>query len=365
MLAGLNEDLALPLLLQRPAIPQHAEDLAGVTGKVVLVTGAGGSIGSELCIQLASYRPKALIMADHSELALYEIDSTIRQGAPKLLSYPLILGVRCAQSVRSVFRTHQPDMVFHAAALKHVPLMESNHNLREAVKTNLGGTINVANECHHYGATMVLVSTDKAVNPSSIMGMTKRLAEVYVRCRGSTTAMANFAQVRFGNVVGSSGSVIPLFRRQIAQGGPVTVTHPDMTRYLMSIKEAVSLTIQAGAIQHNTPDGYGLFILDMGAPVKITDLAQQLIVHSGQDIKIEYTGLRVGEKLHEELSYSWEEVVPTKLPRVNRGTAYVDNAQSVMDELRVLSSQSYTHRPVPEIKRLLTELVELSIEKQW
>ncbi|MFT4159728.1 polysaccharide biosynthesis protein [Shinella sp.] len=318
MLSGLNEDLAFPMLLPRPKIGS-GPFYSGVRGRTVLITGAGGSIGSELALQVAASRPKKIILADSSEGNLYEIDSTIGQGAPDLDRVSAVLDVRDMPAVRRLFSSENPDIVFHAAALKHVPLLETPHNTMEAVLTNLGGTINITDTSLIYGAEMVFISTDKAVSPSSIMGTTKRLAELYVHGLASYNNDRRLSQVRFGNVLGSSGSVVPLFRRQIAQGGPVTVTHPDMTRYMMSIKEAVSLVLNSS--EAHDSDGYGLYILDMGEPVKILDLAEQLIRFAGlqphTDIPIEYIGLRPGEKMHEELVYPWERLTPTKVARVN------------------------------------------------
>lgn len=320
MLAGLNEDLAFPLLLPRPKISERGPYYSSVKGRRVLVTGAGGSIGSELVIQIAGSKPEHLVMTDHSELNLYEIDSTVRQGAPQQSKLAAILDVRDREGIASLFAGEKPDIVFHAAALKHVPLLENAHNLIEAVLTNLVGTMNVADACARHGIEMVLISTDKAVHPTSTMGRTKRLAELYVQALARREMSDKFLQVRFGNVIGSSGSVVPLFRRQIAQGGPVTVTHPEMTRYMMSIKQAVELVLNSSALHHEEGAGYGLYILDMGDPIKIIDLAEQLIRLAGlqphKDIEIEIIGARPGEKLHEELVYPWEPLQQTRIEKV-------------------------------------------------
>jgi O-antigen biosynthesis protein WbqV len=228
--------------------------------------------------------------------------------------------VRDAIAINHLFWDEKPDIVFHAAAMKHVPLLETPHNLVEAVLTNVMGTKNIVDACGACNAEMILISTDKAVNPSSVMGHTKRLAELYTEGRCTLGHGRKFAQVRFGNVIGSSGSVVPLFRRQIAQGGPVTITHPEMTRYMLSIKEAVSLVLSASVMNHANGSNYGLYILDMGDPVKILDIAHQLIslagLTPGRDIMIEVIGMRPGEKLHEELSYPWEDLARSPNPRV-------------------------------------------------
>jgi FlaA1/EpsC-like NDP-sugar epimerase len=308
MLSGLNEELALPLLQRRPSIKQ-GPFYGTVQGKHVLITGAGGSIGSELALQVAGSDPAYLTIIDHSEVALYEINCTLREaGFDRVM--PMLVNIRDFGSVEAAFLDAMPDIVFHAAALKHVPLLENDHNLIEAVLTNVMGTMRIARACIEAGSDMVLISTDKAVNPSSVMGLTKRVAEIGFRDMASRTEL-RFSQVRFGNVLGSSGSVVPLFRRQIAQGGPVTVTDPWMTRYLMSIKQAVELTLGASELHAAREDEqYGCYILDMGEPVKIIDLAERMIKMSGLrpnvDIPITITGIRPGEKLHEELSYGWE-----------------------------------------------------------
>jgi FlaA1/EpsC-like NDP-sugar epimerase len=320
MLAGVNEDIALPILTQRPAIKPSAIPHASIQGRTVMVTGAGGSIGSELCKQIAASQPARMVLVDNSELNLYEINATLDNAKLPFERIPCIADVRDYDHMRYLFVHHGPDVVFHAAALKHVPLLENDHNLVEAVRTNVGGTKVIVDLCCSATTDLVLVSTDKAVNPSSVMGLTKRIAEIYAHAAATNHPKCRIRQVRFGNVLGSSGSVVPLFRRQIAHGGPVTVTHPEMTRYLMTIAEAVQLTLAASAIQH---DGYGLYVLDMGEPVKIVDLAKKLIGLSGlrvdADIEIRFTGVRPGEKLFEELSYDWETLTPTSVPGVNMG----------------------------------------------
>jgi FlaA1/EpsC-like NDP-sugar epimerase len=297
---GQIREVELEDLLRRQPVTSNLDEVSGyLQGKVVLVTGAGGSIGSELCRQVAGFSPRQLILAGRGENSLYEIDIELRKSFPGL-DYVVAVGdVNDRDRMERIFKLYRPDVVFHAAAHKHVPMME--HNPGEAVKNNILGTRTVAQlAIRHRAKRFVMISTDKAVNPSSVMGATKRLAEEVVRSLGGRTG-TKFIVVRFGNVLGSRGSVVPLFKRQIAQGGPVTVTHPEVERYFMTIPEAVQLVIQAGAMGR----GGEVFVLDMGQPVKIVDLARDLIKLSGlepdRDIKIEFTGLRPGEKMYEEL----------------------------------------------------------------
>lgn len=284
-------------------------DLTGigrhVGGKVVLVTGGGGSIGSELCRQLASFSPSHLIILDVYENNAYEIQQELLRKHPDLRLTVLIGSVRDVDRIDSIFATYRPNLVYHAAAHKHVPLMEVSPC--EAIKNNVFGTLNVARAASQYGADrMLLISTDKAVNPSSIMGASKRICEMIVQMVGRQSPHTEYVAVRFGNVLGSNGSVIPLFRKQIAEGGPVTVTDKNIIRYFMTIPEAVSLVLQAGVYAK----GREIFILDMGEPVRIDDLARNMIRLSGfepdVDIPIVYTGLRPGEKLYEELLLAGE-----------------------------------------------------------
>ncbi len=286
-----------------------------LTGKSILVTGAGGSIGSELCRQIIRFAPGKLVFLEQSEFALYSIEQEFA-GQPVICA---VGDVKDSSRLEAVFAEHKPDVVFHAAAYKHVPLMESA-NAWEAVRNNVKGTLNVARAALANGTgEFVLISTDKAVNPTNVMGASKRLAEVVcqaVQAQGSAT---RFVMVRFGNVLGSSGSVIPRFRQQIAAGGPVTVTHPDIIRYFMLIPEAAQLVLQAGLIASRQQDGGQVFVLDMGEPVKIVDLARDLIRLSGfteDEIKIEFTGLRPGEKLYEELLADGESTLPTPHPKL-------------------------------------------------
>lgn len=292
-------------LLGREPIQINTEEVLNyVRGKVVMVTGGGGSIGSELCRQIAAHFPKQLIIVDIYENNAYEIQQQLLRKYPKLNLVVLIASVRNTARMDSIFETYRPNVVYHAAAHKHVPLMETSPN--EAIKNNVFGTYKTAQAADKYGAEkFVLISTDKAVNPTNIMGASKRLCEMVIQMMNQKSK-TDFVAVRFGNVLGSNGSVIPLFKKQIAEGGPVTVTDPNIIRYFMTIPEAVSLILQAGAYAK----GGEIFVLDMGEPVKILDLAVNLIKLSGyrvgEDIEIQFTGLRPGEKMYEELLMSEE-----------------------------------------------------------
>ncbi len=287
-------------LLGREPIQINSEEVLGyVNGRVVLVTGGGGSIGGELCRQIAAHNPRQLIILDIYENNAYEIQQELTRKYPELNLAVLIGSVRNTNRVNGIFETYRPEIVYHAAAHKHVPLMEESPN--EAIKNNVMGTRRVAMAADRYGADrFVLISTDKAVNPTNVMGASKRICEMFIQMMNKRSK-TNFVAVRFGNVLGSNGSVIPLFKQQIAEGGPVTVTDPEIIRYFMTIPEAVSLVLQAGAYAK----GGEIFVLDMGEPVKILDLAVNLIKLSGykpgEDIEIKFTGLRPGEKMYEEL----------------------------------------------------------------
>ena len=287
-------------LLGRDPIEINTEEVLNyVSGKVVLVTGGGGSIGSELCRQIAGHHPKQLVIVDIYENNAYDIQQELIRKHPELNLQVLIASVRNTARINDIFATYRPNIVFHAAAHKHVPLMEVSPN--EAIKNNVMGTYKTAKAADKYGAEkFVLISTDKAVNPTNVMGASKRICEMVIQMMNQKSE-TNFVAVRFGNVLGSNGSVIPLFKKQIAEGGPVTVTDPRIIRYFMTIPEAVSLVLQAGAYAR----GGEIFVLDMGKPVKILDLATNLIKLSGykvgEDIEIEFTGLRPGEKMYEEL----------------------------------------------------------------
>ncbi len=327
-------------LLGRDCIKVDLSEIqAMISGKKILVTGGGGSIGSELCRQIASFNPAKLIIFDIYENNAYAIQQELKANNPQLDLDVIIGSVRDIQRVDSLFETYKPDIVYHAAAHKHVPLMEDAPN--EAIKNNVFGTYNVANSANKHGvSTFVLISTDKAVNPTNIMGASKRLCEMIIECFAKISK-TRFVAVRFGNVLGSNGSVIPLFRKQIARGGPVTVTHKDIIRYFMTIPEAVSLVLQAGFYAN----GGEIFILDMGQPVKIDDLARRMIKLSGFepdiDIKIEYTGLRPGEKLYEELLMSEEGLEKTKNDLIFIGKLSDVDADEFFTNLAYLRDECY------------------------
>jgi len=303
-------EVQLEDLLGRAPVNLDNENIAAfLRDKIVVVTGAGGSIGSELCRQIAHSRPRLLVMLDQAENGLYHLDMDLRQKKIEVARQLVVADITDASRIQDVFATHHPQIIFHAAAHKHVPLME--HNKKEALKNNVLGSRVLAEAADRIGAEkFVMISSDKAVNPTSIMGASKRLAEMLLQsmARYSQTA---FITVRFGNVLGSEGSVIPLFKKQLLEGGPFTVTHRDIERYFMTIPEAVQLVLQAGAMG----EGGEIFILDMGQPIKIVDLARNLITLSGyklEDIGIQFIGLRPGEKLYEELWISEEKVLPTR-----------------------------------------------------
>ncbi len=313
-----------------------------LTNQTVLVTGAGGSIGSELCRQIARFSPRTLVLFDLSEYALYMIEQEFSQHFPALQIVPLIGDVKNASRITQVMAEHRPTVVFHAAAYKHVPLME-DHNAWEALRNNVWGTQVVAAAAQAHGvAKFVMISTDKAVNPTNVMGATKRLAEMACQAMqqhpdSGKPGGTRFVSVRFGNVLGSSGSVIPKFQKQIEAGGPITVTHPDITRFFMSIPEAAQLVLQAGLMS----EGGEIYVLDMGEPVKIAELAKLMIRLSGSDeeqIRIEYTGLRPGEKLYEELLADSESTLPTPHPKLYIARARVASAEQMQDCMAWLDS---------------------------
>ncbi|MBX3154706.1 MAG: polysaccharide biosynthesis protein [Deltaproteobacteria bacterium] len=308
-------EVAIEDLLGRAPVNLDEEVVgSSIRSRVVLVTGAGGSIGSELCRQVARYGPERLVLVERFENALFEVHRELASAFPQVPIDPRIADVCDARRMEQIFEACKPELVFHAAAHKHVPMME--WNCGEAVKNNIGGTRTVCDLADRYGVQrFVFVSTDKAVNPTSVMGATKRVAEIYVQAM-SQRSSTRFVTVRFGNVLGSAGSVIPIFRQQIARGGPITVTHPEMRRYFMTIPEASQLVMQAGAMGQ----GGEIFILDMGEAVRIVDLARDLVTLSGlrvgEDIEIEFSGVRPGEKLFEELSTDIEHADKTKHPKV-------------------------------------------------
>ena len=341
-------------LLGRDPIEVNVEEIMGyVKDKVVLVTGGGGSIGSELCRQIAQHDPRRLVIFDIYENSVYEIQQELKQKYPKLDMVVLIGSVRNTARVNEIFKRYRPDIVYHAAAHKHVPLMEDSPN--EAVKNNVFGTYKVATAADRYGTKrFVLISTDKAVNPTNIMGASKRICEMIIQ-NLNRSSKTEYVAVRFGNVLGSNGSVIPLFKKQIEQGGPVTVTSPDIIRYFMTIPEAVSLVLQAGAYAK----GGEIFVLDMGEPMKIVDLAKNLIKLSGyrvgEDIKIEFIGLRPGEKMYEELLMNEEGLQETanKMIYIGRPIEYdADVFEKQLERLRQASLDEES-----DIRRLVREIV--------
>ncbi len=307
--------IAIEDLLGRPQTPLDRASIEKmVRGRRVLVTGAGGTIGSELVRQICSLEPDHISLLDSSEYQLYEIDREILEDHPDLSRSPILADIRDPVRILDVMTTEQPEVVFHAAALKHVPMVEGNPT--EGILTNIIGSRIVADACLASNVhCMVQISTDKAVNPTNVMGATKRLAEAYIQSLDAEGGNTRFVVVRFGNVLGSTGSVVPLFQRQLARGGPLTVTHPEMTRYFMTVREAVELVLQAATIAlDNASDTRGkIFVLDMGEPVRILDLANRMIRLSGkepgEDIAVEFTGLRPGEKLFEELLHDEEEAI--------------------------------------------------------
>ncbi len=348
-------DVKVEDLLGREEIDLEYNANEFVRGKTVLVTGAGGSIGSELCEQIAAGKPQKLIMVDIYENNIYDLEQKLRMQYGEALDLEVcIASVRDSKKMDRLFARTRPGIVFHAAAHKHVPLMEFSPE--EAAKNNIFGTYNVVQSAHKYGVnTFVLISTDKAVNPTSIMGATKRVCEMIVQSM-SKQSKTRFVAVRFGNVLGSNGSVIPLFKEQIAAGGPVTVTHPDIVRYFMTITEAVSLVISAAEIAQ----GGEIFVLDMGHQVKILDLAENLIRLAGfvpyKDIEIVFTGLRPGEKLYEELLLSEEGVTSTNQKKIFIGNAGDIDADAFFEKLKDLKAIAYDNNSgevVQQIKAMV------------
>ncbi|MFW6132797.1 MAG: polysaccharide biosynthesis protein [Planctomycetota bacterium] len=332
-------------------------------GRRVLITGAGGSIGSEMCRQVAQHDPTKLALVEQAETPLFDIDNELGQSHPDLDRVAIVCDIYDRDRVFEVWDEQRPEVVIHAAAHKHVPLMEQNPC--EAIKNNILGSKNAADaSCAYDTAEFVMISTDKAVNPSSVMGASKRVAEIYTQSlNGRAGCATQFKAVRFGNVLGSSGSVVPTFRRQIAAGGPVTVTHPEMTRYFMTIPEAAQLVLQAAA----TGAGGQIFLLDMGEPVKIVDLARQMIVLSGfvpgEDIDIVFTGIRPGEKLFEELRADAEDLEPTVHPKVRIWRSQRvgwDEVEHSMSELQALANSTDRWRIIRTLTDLIPEYTPLN-----
>ncbi|MHC5181307.1 MAG: polysaccharide biosynthesis protein [Planctomycetota bacterium] len=326
--------------------------------KVILVTGAGGSIGSEMCRQVCAFEPKLLLLVEQAENPLFFIEGELRNRFPDIPMKAVICDIAETARVNQVFEVHRPQVVIHAAAHKHVPLMEGNPG--EAIKNNVVGTRNMADAADAFGADdFVMISTDKAVNPTSIMGSSKRIAELYIQDLNNTSK-THFITVRFGNVLGSNGSVIPIFNKQIADGGPVTVTHPEMTRYFMTIPEASQLVLQAATMGA----GGEVFLLDMGEPVKIVDLARELITLSGfrpgEDIEIEFSGLRPGEKLFEELSIEGEDMIPTDHPKIAIWKTIAKDRETLYAGIEKIVGIAHTQdrsKIVAAIKELIPEFI--------
>ncbi len=350
-------------LLRRSPVQTDLEAVrALVSNRVVMVTGAGGSIGSELCRQVARLAPSRLVLLGHGENSIFEIAEELGHSQPEACIEPVIADIRDVERIGRVFERIRPDVVFHAAAHKHVPLMEAN--VIEAITNNVVGTLNVVRAAAGVGTChFVLISSDKAVQPTSVMGATKRIAEQVVQIEAERSGLS-FVAVRFGNVLGSRGSVVPTFLRQIRAGGPVKVTHPEMTRYFMTIPEAVQLVLQAGALG----TGGEVFVLDMGEPVRIVDLARDLIRLSGLrediDVKIQFTGPRPGEKLFEEVFLSGEEVTATQHPKVLRVKHAEVRAGTEEGVARIIDAAAQ-HGSDAVIRTLLTELVPTYAPPRW
>src|SRR5579885_365092 len=360
------EPVAIEDLLGRPQAVLDRDSMRRlIEGRRVLVTGAGGTIGAELVRQVAALGPRRLTLFDVSEYQLYSIDREILETYPDLPREAVIGDVRDAARVEEAIAAARPELVFHAAALKHVPIVEA-HPV-EGMLTNTLGTRHVAEACRRHGvATMVLISTDKAVNPGNVMGATKRAAEMICQsldlAEAARPAGTRYATVRFGNVLGSTGSVVPLFQHQLARGGPLTVTDPEITRFFMTVREAVELVLQSAALAQEGAARGRIFVLDMGEPVKIVDLARQMIRLAGlkpdEDVRIEFIGLRPGEKLHEELFYADEELSPTRIPAIRlaapRAADYAMLARAI-DELETLARAGEEERVCALLARLVPE----------
>lgn len=353
-------DIEIADLLERQPVEFNNELVEkNIRNKTVLVTGGGGSIGSELCRQIIQFKPKLLIILDIYENTTYELQNELEERYPNQEIEVLIASVRDKKRLDEIFDHYRPDMVFHAAAHKHVPLMEFSPS--EAIKNNVFGTLNVAKCADEFGVQrFVMISTDKAVNPTNVMGATKRMCEMIIQTM-NTVSQTEFVAVRFGNVLGSNGSVIPRFKKQIAAGGPVTVTHPEITRFFMTIPEAARLVIQASV----NAKGGEIFVLDMGEPVKIYDLAQKMIRLSGykpdKDIKIEFTGLRPGEKLYEELLMNEEGLTTTHHSKIFIGKPIEITSDELQHKLEILSDA--LTKDNEEIKKAIKEAVPTFIPK--
>lgn len=361
MVRGLHDvrEVSIDDLLGREKVELDWQVISrGIAGKRILVTGGGGSIGSELTRQIARLRPASLMILDQGEFNLYNIDRSLRKAHPELELEARIGDVHDMVAVDAAFRSFKPHVVFHAAAYKHVPILQNQ--IREALRNNVIGTRIVADAADKYGVEkFVLISTDKAVNPTSIMGASKRMAEMFCEAK-NTDSKTRYITVRFGNVLGSAGSVVPLFKEQIASGGPVTVTHKDMTRFFMTIPEACQLILQAGSMGK----GGEIFVLEMGEPIQILYLAEQMIRLSGQqpgqDIKIQFTGLRPGEKLHEELFHNEENLVGTEHKKIllakQRGQEWA-TFEKLIEQVETACGVFDEHRALQIIKKIVPELI--------
>ena len=348
-------DVAIEDLLRRePVVLDDQAIGADLRDSVVMVTGAGGSIGSEICRQVAGFTPRRLLLVERAENALFEIHRELSATFPQLKLEPLVADIGDARRIRQIFEQQGPQVVFHAAAHKHVPMME--WNAAEAVKNNVLGTRTLADSANAHGVrAFVMISTDKAVNPTSVMGASKRAAEIYIQALGKKS-VTRFVTVRFGNVLGSNGSVVPIFKEQISRGGPVTITHPEMKRYFMTIPEACQLVLQAGAMGK----GGEIFILDMGQPVRIVDLARDLIHLSGfqpEEIPIVFSGMRPGEKLYEELSITGESAEKTKHPKIFIGRTVAESFDEVVTRIEELKRVADLPDGESEVRMTLARIV--------
>ncbi|PPR79482.1 MAG: UDP-N-acetyl-alpha-D-glucosamine C6 dehydratase [Alphaproteobacteria bacterium MarineAlpha2_Bin1] len=360
------QPLALEDLLQRPQQILNNDKINSIfNGQKIFISGAGGTIGSEIVRQIINLNPSAICILDNNEFALYKIETEINEIYPNLNKLVILADIRNTKVINRIFNNFKPDIVFHAAALKHVTLVEQNPT--EAILTNILGTKNIANAAKKSSCKiMVFISSDKAVYPSSVMGQTKRIAESYCQSLAlsslNETSNTSFVIVRFGNVLGSTGSVVPLFQRQIALGGPITVTHPDATRYFMTSKEAVRLVLHASTIQENEEYLNKIFILDMGEPIRIQDLARQLIRMEGlepdKDIKIVFTGLRRGEKIHESLFYDEEILLETQIAGIKQAKLFVPDLYEIdtnVENLKNLSESGKTNDAIELLNNMIHE----------
>jgi FlaA1/EpsC-like NDP-sugar epimerase len=342
------------LLKRQPVVVDKTEIAELLADATVLVTGAGGSIGRELCRQIAQLKPAQLVLLGHGENSIFEIGMELRLAFPGLSIHQIIADVRDAKHINQVIGQFRPKVIYHAAAHKHVPLMQSN--VEEVITNNVQGTLNVLRAAEQYGVpNFVLISTDKAINPTSMMGASKRIAELLVAAAAKRSGLA-YKAVRFGNVLGSRGSVLPIFQRQIAAGGPITITHPEMTRYFMTIPEAVQLVLQATVLGHSGE----IFVLDMGKPVRILNLVEGLLQMSGLklgDIEIVSSGIRPGEKLYEELFQATEHHERTKCEKIfvaiEKGIIADENIEDAVMDLIDVAQQRDTSEVIRQVKQLL------------